>query len=232
MKKLESFSFGGRTFSLSFELFESLNDDQTKSFIEILNNAKFPLRSRSRSEIQSLIKEVEVFSKTDTLDSFFGSFLMPLLFYSDDYEEFKTNIDFAFKSSEAESDIKKRAKYFINSLKYLGEYFEDRRLESYKVRGNIYFRSIDFTCNLRARYKKDYDYESMSIEDYYPEVLDFVPLASLEFILGGESTPIRLAFDADDKDLDQIISNLLAAQKSLKDIREFIREKRNEKEWC
>lgn len=217
-------SFRGLRGPLSLKLFELLDDDQIKTLIKILNESKFPLENRGREQLHSLIEKVIALSERAPVDNFFGAFLLQILHYSDDYEEFKRLFVQPIQEYDAKEEIKKRAIDLINSLNYIEEFFKRKRLESYKQRANIFFSSISFTCDLRARFKTDYKYDSISIDEYSPEIVDLVPLATIEFVLGGEFQPLRFSFQADDKELDEIISNLLAAQKDLRKLNKFMKE--------
>jgi len=213
--------FGSYGPSLDLELLKHLDDSQLKKLIGSLNRAQFPALNRQRSELMSLLKEFAPLYEEkfdEYIDGFFGP-LITCLNFSDVSDDFTSMTELMISESEHEKGLKEKATDFINSLTFIDTYFEQKRLEQYKRRGNIYFLNVSHACDLRGRFDRDYDYnsyESTSIEGYEPKILDLIPIVTLNFTFSGRAEPKVLSFQSDEDDLDKIISTLLAAQKEMK----------------
>lgn len=224
---MEFISYGDKEYLFSLDLFERLDDVQLTKLSESLNDHQFPIELRKQDQILNLFSEELNFKEKGPINHFFGM-LSYFLNSSADYGEFESTIKTLFNVSKEEEEIKNKAIDFIYSLKLLKEFFGHRRLESYKARANVYYRHLTYACDLRARFKQDYDYDVTPVEDYKPELIDLVPLATLKFFLESRDNPVKFSFQADEEDLNEIISNLLAAQKELDEIKQFIKEAKKE----
>jgi hypothetical protein len=198
--------------------FEFGNDEikgiEFNQLTDFLNKAEFPLKKVEDDEtISSISKKLKV--STEIIESLI-EFLLFIFDRSDTIDDL-----IKFFSRIEDTSVKNKYLDLISSLTYLQPYFDKKRLDVYKIRANTSFQDVTYACDLRARFKEDYNYNEISIENYEPEILDVVPLITIQFTIGDSEGDRNIWFQADEQDLDKIISSLLAAQKELKKLSAF-----------
>lgn len=202
------------------ETISSLNQDVVKKLSEILNEVEFPNKFNKKSELEPVLSKSFDNETVDKISSLISS-LSIFMQIADDYSELKKMLDKILSSIP--DNQKETLSIFFNSLKYLEFYYDYRRLERYKTRANNYYKNMSYSCNAIGRFKKDYDYKNMQIENYEPEIIDTAAMVSLRFnTVGGENDNIFI-FSVDEDELDEVISILLAAQKELKILKNKIK---------
>lgn len=209
---------------LPLGLFQFLEDDKVQNLIQFLNNSQFPVKMRKHSELLPALEKLLALpgkKEKRALDDFFG-FLKAFLNMSDDSEEFKSNMERVIYATDYDDKVKDRAVQFIQSLNFAEEYIADRRLENYTKRANSYLSGLSYACELRGRFRQNYDYDSIPIEQYKPELVDVVPVITVSLDLRGLNVE-DCWFQADEEKLNEMIATLLAAQKELKQLKESVR---------
>lgn len=198
---------------LNKEVISFLDQNIAEKLSNILNESEFPIKSPDKKEFSHLLSgsfDKDIVDKiTDLISQIYF-----MLRISDDYNEFKT-IEEDTLSSLPDKE-KTTLSTFINSLKHIEIYYENRRLERYKNRAINYYRDMSYSCSLTGRFKKDYDYKKIQIENYKPEIIDTFAMVSLHFVAGDRQKDNDFMFSVNEDELDKIISILLAAQKELK----------------
>jgi len=197
-----------------------LDSDIVRKLTEILNQAEFPIKKYKKRELDPLLLESfdkEIVDKISSLISSLSVFMQ----IADEYSELREMLDKAVSSAP---DAKKELlETFFNSLKHFEHFYDYRRLERYKTRAINYYKNMSYSCNAIGRFKKDYDYKTMQIENYEPEIIDTVAMVSLRFITGDGENDNSFIFSVDEAELDQVVSVLLAAQKELKTLKNKIK---------
>ena len=202
------------------ETISFLNQDVVKKLSEILNEVKFPKKFNKRHELEPVLSRSFDNETVDKISTLISSLFFYINF-ADDYSELKKMLD---KSLSSITDNQKETlSFFFNSLKYLEFYYDDRRLERYKTRANNYYKNMSYSCNAIGRFKKDYDYKNMQIENYEPEIIDTAAMVSLRFNTGDGVNDNVFIFSVDEDELDEVISILFAAQKELKILKNKIK---------
>ena len=208
------------------EIFEQIDENQLQKLIEAFNEARFPISSTKPSEVVSLFHKVTDIPAEEDIMLFFG-IILSLLNDSGSVESVSKNIKMLLGALSADEELKRKIIFFLDSLKYKDQFFLKRRLDAYKTRANVYFLTLSYVCDLRGRFKEDYDYNESNVEEYTPEVEDVVPLASLKFSVSDGNERKDSSFQVEEKELDEIISSLLAAQKELKALNKFLQGEKN-----
>ena len=210
--------FSPVNFSEFFEdLPEKLDDSKLKSAIDALNKNKYPIEKQSQEEVTELLGPI---LDKDLINALMAPFAI-LIQISSDYKELQDYFSDAL-SHIKNKILRKQVKKFFESLKHLDDYFSHRRLNRLKKRANRYFRNIEYSCALQGRFKQDYIYKKMPIEDYTPDFHDVVPMVSISFETSDGETESNYIFQVDEDELDEIIANLIAAQKELKLLKQRI----------
>lgn len=206
---------GPSSFPVPFEVLGQLTDDELDALTSLLREANFPVtpESRQRSKIMPLLRKELGETSGESWDEFFG-FLTFVLTQSDDYDEFKEFVDACINKCGTDL-IRDKAKTFFESFNF-GEYFYNRRLGRYTVRANNYYTDINYACDLRGRFDQDFSYADTPIDGYEPKLIDLKPIVTLMIELNDGENEQRVWFQADANDLNEMIANLLAAQKELK----------------
>lgn len=208
------------------DFFKSLDDKQLDDLIAFFNENRFPLSDKDTNEytqkIEKLLPNVKPKHISDFV--FFIGFVFRL---SKDEKDFTSQFD-EVVGDDADPEVIDKTTKFISSLKFIREFYDSERLDRYKRRANRSFRNVFYACDLRGRFEEDYDYDSSAIEDYKPKLHDTIPLVSIKFrISDGEDIEV-FSFQADDEELNLIITKLLAAQKELKQLSTLIKREKNE----
>lgn len=204
------------------ESIDSLEEDQIDKITHILNEIEYPIQKRSRKDTLDILKRrvpaEETIQAVERL-----LFLLTVFFeVSEDYDDFSENLERAI--SETKPDKRKIVlNKFISSLEYLPEYYTNERLELYKKKANRYYLDMEYSCDMRARFSKDYVYGKTPFEDYVPEFKDLVPIISLYFRVSDGEDRSTCIFQVSEEGLDEIIANLYVAQKEIKLLKEFLR---------
>lgn len=201
------------------ESIDSLEEDQVDKITHVLNEIKYPIQKRSRKDTLDILKRrVPVEKIIQAVEKLLFSLSM-FFEVSDNYDDFKKIVERAI--AETKPDKRKMVlNKFINSLEYLPEYYSSKRLESYKKKANRYYLDMEYSCDMRGRFSKDYVYGKTPFEDYVPEFVDLVPIISLYFQLSDGEDHSSCIFQASEEALDEIIANLYVAQKEIKLLKE------------
>lgn len=201
------------------ESLDALKDDILNKIIDILNNAEYPAKKRKQDELNPLFEEVLDADETVAFDSLMSGFSF-LLHINDDYDELETSVKqicLKLKVDERKKNIISTIFEKINSWE---AFYETRRLGRYKTKANSFLLNFNYLCDLRGRFKQDYDYDSTSIEEFKPELVDLIPILTLSFKICDGANDQKCIFQVNEEELDEIISELLAAQKELKLIKQ------------
>lgn len=204
------------------EIPQNIDANILKKAAQILNEHKYPLEKRTITETSNILEEN--FSSETVKEIMALLKPIPMLCrISDDYEELKEMIAEFTKSVENEK-LKNDFQMFYDSLAHLKKYYSHKRLEGFKTRANCYYQSMEYTCNLRGRFSKDFNNKSSSIENYIPEIHDIIPMISLCFNTSNGEDSSNFIFDVEEKELDEVILNLMAAQKDIKALKNKVGE--------
>ncbi len=196
------------------EQLESITEEEIDDITAACNEARFPIENKSPQDLFPFLRQRLSEQSVDHSETLVDFVLFNLQF-AENYEEFKKNTKNGIETLDSKHAARVVAK-FLESLTLLPDYFEHRRLNSYKTRANNYYMGMEYTCNLRGRFSSDYNYRTTQIEQYKPSVKDVVPMVALAFNLSDSHDRTTCMFDVEEKELDEIIANLLAAQKELK----------------
>jgi hypothetical protein len=210
---------------LNVKPFQELEKSQIEKLLHLLNEIGFPLKNQGKEELLGAIKERLGISENWDMIDFFGTILF-LLKNSDDKNEFFSMTEAILNSTDVDENIQIDVIGFLKSLINLDEYFEAERLKSYYTRANSYYTDLTYACELIGRFKKDFDYSKDKIENYSPELYDAVPIISLKIKYSTKTGSQALFIQADEDDLDRIITRLLAAQKELKHLKSIWSDKK------
>lgn len=201
------------------ETIDSLEEDQIDKVTHVLNEIKYPIQKRSRKDTLDILnRRVPVEELIQVVEKLLFSLSMFFEVF-DDYDEFKKSVERAIL--ETKSDKRKVIlNKFINSLEYLPKYYEYKRLELYKKKANRYYLDMQYSCDMRGRFSKDYVYGKIPFEDYAPEFKNLVPIISLYFRVSDGEDRSTCIFQVSEEGLDEIIANLYVAQKEIKLLKE------------
>lgn len=198
---------------------DALNDDVLNKIIGILNDAEYPAKKRTQDELRPLYKKIlstEESAALDTLMGGFGFFLQ----ISDDYDELETSVkQLCLKLDDKKKNIISIMFERVHSWK---TFYDNKRLRRYKTKANSFLLNFTYLCDLRGRFKQDYDYDLTSIEEFKPELVDMIPMLTLSFKVCDGANEHKCIFQVDEEELDEIIADLLAAQKELKLLKQQI----------
>lgn len=203
------------------EISENISSEELSKLITLLNEAKYPLENRSRKDLLPKLEnafEEETVKNIESLLSSVSFFLQ----INDEYDDFKNTVSQAIKDIKNERK-KEIVEKLFKSLEYLEFFYSKRRLERYKTRANKYYLDIEYSCEMRGRFKEDYDHKTTPIEDYKPSLVDAVPMISISFNLSDNDNSSKCIFQVEESELDEIIGRLLAAQKELKVLKENLK---------
>ena len=197
------------------ESIDSLEDDQIDKVTHVLNEIKYPIQKRSRKDTLDILKRRVPVEETIQAVEKLLFLLMVFFEVSGDYDDFSEKVERAIAETKPE---KRKAvlNKFVNSLEYLPKYYEHERLELYKKKANRYYLDMEYSCDMRARFSKDYVYGKTPFEDYVPEFEDLVPIISLYFRVSDGEDRSTCIFQVSEEGLDEIIANLYVAQKEIK----------------
>ena len=198
---------------------DALSDDKLNEIINILNNVEYPAKKRSRDELYPLFEEVLNTEENSAFDSLMSG-LSILLRVTDDYDELESSIkQLCLKVDEKKKNI---ISTVFEKVNYWKAFYEDERLGQYKTKANSFLLGFTYLCDLRGRFKQDYDYHSTSIEEFKPELVDLIPILTMSFKVCDGVNDHKCIFQVNEEELNEIISDLLAAQKELKLIKKRI----------
>ena len=144
-----------------------------------------------------------------------------LLQTSDDYDEFELSVKELCSNLDDEKK-KNIISTIFEKVHYWKAFYENKRLRRYKTKANSFLLAFTYLCDLRGRFKQDYEYDSTKIEEFKPELVDLVPILTLSFKVCDGANEHKCIFQVDEEELDEIIANLLAAQKELKLLKQRI----------
>lgn len=212
-------SITGFTQEFFDESIDSLEEDQIDKVTHVLNEIEYPIQKRPLKDTLDILKRrVPVEKVIRAVEKLLYSLSM-LFKISEDYDDFRKNVECAI--AEVKPDKRKTIlNKFISSLEYLPEYYTYERLESYKKKANRYYLDMEYSCDMRGRFSKDYVYGKTPFEDYVPELVDLVPIISIYFQLSDGEDHSSCIFQASEEALDEIIANLYVAQKEIKLLKE------------
>ena len=128
-------------------------------------------------------------------------------------EEFDENV--VVDSLSIEDFVEENKKTLISLMREIHKgtnYYDMVKIRSYKSTGPDELQAFDWAVDFRAVFKKGYKSDEKIVE-YEPKIEDLIPMVILEFV---GSIPFHISsFQIDEKDLDKLINQLLAAQKQL-----------------
>ncbi len=75
-------------------------------------------------------------------------------------------------------------------------------------------KDMEHVCAIRARFSESFSYAKDNIEDYNPKISDYHPVVLITLALSGDSEDSTFQLDQDK--LDNLIADLIAAQKELR----------------
>lgn len=199
---------------------DALDDDILNKISDILNKAEYPARKRNRDELFPLFEKTFSADENDALDTLMGGFSF-LLQTSDDYDELELSVKEL--CSRLDDEKKKNSiSTIFEKIHHWKVFYENKRLRRYKTKANSFLLDFTYLCDLRGRFKQDYEYDSTKIEEFKPELVDLVPILSLSFKVYDGANEHKCIFQVDEEELDEIIAKLLAAQKELKLLKQRI----------
>lgn len=201
------------------ETIDFLSSEIVSKLTGILNQVQFPIKNNKKRELEPILLKSFDTVTVDKISSLLSS-LSIFVQIADDYSELREMLNKAIAS--VQENRKEILKSFVDSLKYLEHFYDHRRLERYKTRAINYYKNISYSCSAIGRFKKDYDYKTMQIENYEPEIIDTAAMVSLRFITGDGENDNSFIFSVDEDELDEVVSVLLAAQKELKSLKNKI----------
>jgi hypothetical protein len=213
----------------TLELFQALTEDQLALAIRWLKQINFPVtvESRQRGTLNRAMAQTLPEDLLTPMDDFLG-FVIFLLNGSDDHGQF-LEISREAMSEIQDDDAKTRAEKFFTALNFQ-DYFHDRRLSGYLTRANSYYTDMEYACDLRGRFDKDFNYKDIPVEQYDPGLIDFSPIVNIMIDLYDGTNEQKVWFQADANDLNEMIAYLLAAQKELKILTDFVKRDRDGKD--
>jgi len=199
------------------DLSDEINLNIVSKVVSELNKMKFPKNKYSRNEVINNLKQNFSPDIIINIEILIDS-LMLFLQISDDFNEFKELSD---KIISKEKNEKKRSilNNFFKSLEYIQDYYYEKMMERNKLKASYYFINIEHICKFKGRFKNEFDYKKNQIENYEPEFYDVVPMVSIGFTISDGEERKNLIFEVDEEELDNIISNLIIAQKELKEMK-------------
>ena len=221
------FGVGGFTspsFNLSF--LESFENGDIHSFVDILKSIDFPATPIKLSEFNKVIKNVFPNIEDSNIKSFY-SIMRLTLGISDDYEEFKAMVTDQISSDDdigEKDNTLEKFKLIVDLLEEkIISYYKRNIIDKYKFKGCFRLQELSAACNLRGRFKNEFDSEVDDIETYKPEFHDWIPKISLSFTIRNENTTRSFSFEIDETDYDNMIRDLLIAQKELKALKKSVK---------
>lgn len=194
---------------MDFSIFNRLGENQIKDIVEILNETE-DIHDFFKHEL--IIERIKKRIKVDVEK--INDFLLVLalaLRVSDNLDDIKETLKQMVKEAIDDKELRNKVIEVYGSITIFEKYFFQERLENYKFRGNNSFKGVSYTCELRGRFHEDYDSKSTPIEEYQPVFIDTIPMVSIKINTDNDD----LVFQVTEKELNGVISNLLAAQKEI-----------------
>ncbi len=224
---MASLSLGAFNMPINFNLkfLDVFDSDQLNELSKALNEIAFPIRHMKKKDfteqVQRRFPDIEPSGIIGLHE-----FLKFVLYLNDDYNDYTQFVELLSMQEEEEPRIE-AIRQCLRSLQHVEEYYREERLEGFKNRGNYFVEALSYGCDLRGQFAEDFDYNTMDIKEYSPDLVGLVPMVSLRIRYRVGNKVEFVTFQADEDRLDYMINRLMSAQKELKILNKSIGESKN-----